>query len=184
MSAFVETVQRLVPTLLASSRLDIPLHQRAKFEGWLKIELAAGLAKQGWRTRLEQPYTTADGRHCRADVAVWPDVESDKLLIMLKTVNTNFRFDGVEPAARPVTMNFDGLIDDIRKLSDLPPATTGYVLFPVFPMSGDEGERETKLRPHLNRVAATGVTLDANGYVERTGSRGGVAWFLVRVNQV
>jgi hypothetical protein len=173
----------LVPTLLVSNRLDIPLRQRAKFEGWLKIELAAGLAEQGWRTRLEQPYTIADGRHCRADVAVWPDVESDKLLIMLKTVNTNFRFDGVEPAARPVTMNFDGLIDDIRKLSDLPPATTGYVLFPVFPVSGDEGEREAKLRSYLDRVTATGVALDANSYVART-ARWGIAWFLVRVNRL
>jgi len=179
-SRLLEGLQQVIPTLLTSAALDIPLRQRAKFEGWLKIELAAALAGQRWDVRIEQPYATLDGKQHRADIGIRAD-DGTEILLMLKTVNTSFRFDGVKQASRPITQNIQGVIADVRKLHHLPEGKTGYVFFPVFPVSADLPTRQAKLARHLDIVMAVGVELTANEFVRREPAWG-VAWYLAKVS--
>ena len=178
MSLFNATIQQIMPELLLSPVLDVALKQRAKFENWLKIELGAAFSHTGFDVRLEKPYS-GDGRtHYRADVAVI--VEGLTHLIMLKTVNTNFRFSGVESTHRPITKNFKGVVEDVHKLSALPPHTSGYVLFPVFPVAATESDRAGQLAVYLNRVRSCGVEFVAEGFVSRH-SDWGISWYSGKV---
>lgn len=74
------------------------------------------------------------------------DVFFDNYLIELKTVNTNYRHDGVEKNTRPITDNRNGIINDICKIIN----KKNYkkvILFVVFPLS-DEDE----WKKHLNKI--------------------------------
>lgn len=181
MTAFVETTQRIMPNLLADPALEIPLRQRAKFEGWLKIELAAALEAQGGQVRLEQGYVVGN-RTYRADLAVSRTGWDKEILVMLKTVNTNFRFEGVDQVTRPITMNISGVIADVRKLRELPSDKIGYVLFPVFPVAIAPETREAQLKQHLARVTETEFDLVAQAFLERS-PEWGISWYLGAVTQ-
>jgi len=83
---FAVTVVTAIESLLSRPSLRTPLRQRAKFEGWLKIELAAALAQDLGKTRvrLEYHYRTAQGTNHFADL--WLDPESgQQVLIMLNS---------------------------------------------------------------------------------------------------
>src|SRR6267142_7167140 len=69
-------------------------HRRAKFEGWLKVEIIDILAKKGKNALPEI------GRI---------DVSFDTVGIELKTVNTNIRYPNVINTTRPITKNIDGV---------------------------------------------------------------------------
>ena len=85
--------------------------QRAKFEGWLKFELAACAAGHGATgVSLEAPYSDS----CRCDLAF--HFEGRRVMMELKTANTNWRIDGVESSTRPITENIAGVVRDGMKL--------------------------------------------------------------------
>lgn len=173
---FSKASQDIMRDLLSCSRLDVPLRQRAKFEGWLKIELAAALAARDWKVCVERGYPGSSGQIYRADLTVGLS-DGSEILVMLKTANTNFRFTGVQVAHRPITKNFKGIIEDIGKLKGLPPGKHGYVLFAVFPVSASQMTRQAQLAPYLQRVQVVGANLTIDDFVART-SEWGVAWFL------
>ncbi len=107
--------------------------EKAKFEGWLKVELCESLSKRFPDIAPEKNRI---------------DITFDDWAIELKTVNTNYRYENVENKTRPITKNIQGVIDDIEKLKH-----TNYpnkaILFVVFPATRDH----EKWRIHLQKIS-------------------------------
>ncbi len=177
---FENLIEEKMNDLLQSPQLDIPLRERAKFEGWLKVELAAALEGAGFDVTLEKEIST---RKRRADLFLGH--KGRGIYLELKTVNTSYRFPRVRQCDRPITRNFEGVCKDIQKLGDVPTATSGYMVFAVFPVSADKKERCNKLCRYLERVfderAAVTAEECCSGFIGRD-TDWGVAWYVGRVN--
>jgi hypothetical protein len=122
------------PKLENSQGLSIFAKERAKFEGWLKVELCDSLSKYFKDVAPER-----NCYPCRIDVTF------ENWAIELKTVNTNIRYKNVKNKHRPITRNTKGVIDDIEKLK-----STGYtnrgVLFVVFPITHSNRNWQVQLQ--------------------------------------
>ncbi len=108
----------LKPKLENSVGLSIFAKERAKFEGWLKVELCDSLSKHFADVTPEKDRI---------------DITFEDWAIELKTINTNVRYANVKNKRRPITKNTQGVVDDIEKLRH-----TKYknksVCFAVFPI--------------------------------------------------
>lgn len=109
------------PKLESHQGLLIFARERAKFEGWLKVELTDTLLRH---------FSDVIPEKDRIDMTF------DGWAIEIKTVNTNIRFDDVKMKTRPITKNTQGVIDDIEKLKPMNFENKG-VLFLVFPIRHD-----------------------------------------------
>lgn len=118
--------------------LAIFCRNRAKFEGWFKVELLNQLE------HLE-PSPEID-RH---------DIVFDNCAIELKTVNTSYRYDSAIPKTRPITKNIEGIINDINKLSDDINYEHKVVIFIAFPVEHEKNEWKRHLKIIRNRVTNT-----------------------------
>jgi hypothetical protein len=130
--------------------LGIALQQRAKFEHWLKFELADEMRSWG-ATCIEIEPSSPDGG-TRADIGfVFQDVH---YVVELKTPNTNWRIRGVLNRSRPITKNISEIIEDARK----PPHgdAVRIVAFAMFPVPlGDN-----RWRAYLDRIThSVGIEL-------------------------
>ena len=124
---------------ILTSRQDlvfIAIKQRAKFEGWLKFELANELRKLYRDTCVEK---------CMSGKLV--DVYSNNSYIELKTPNTSYRHDGCENRTRPITSNIDSIIDDINALKKI--GVDGYIAFVMFPI-----DNNGKYKSHIDKIDA------------------------------
>ena len=134
------TILSLLCTILQgnTSLLKIAVSQRAKFEGWLKFELAKALKVHYSDTRVEEP---VNGYHI--------DIYSNQSLIELKTPNTNYKIEGCADRKCTITDNVNSIIDDIQKLSTLVPGIyrNGYIAFVMFPVD------KVKYVKHVNKVS-------------------------------
>lgn len=136
----------------------IALRQRAKFEGWLKFELAAHAEQKGAQdVEVEAPSTDSASRQPRIDLAL--SLNNVRYNIQLKTPNTNWRLPGVENKTRPITKNIAGIVTDARNLSAL--AGHNLIAFVLFPVpTGDRRWLE-----YLQRISRElGVPLPSDGY--------------------
>lgn len=108
------------------SLLRIPVRQKAKFEGWLKFELAHWLENQG----MEQVEVESkvEYRRDRTDITFFHNNEPYSL--ELKTPNTNWKISGVTDNVRPITKNIQSIINDAKKLN----SKYGIVAFVLFPI--------------------------------------------------
>ena len=106
------------PKLENNQGLSIFAKERAKFEGWLKVELCNSLSK------YFKDVTPEKNRI---------DVTFENWAIELKTVNTNIRCENVKNKTRPITKNKQGVINDIKKLKSND-YTNRAILFVVFPI--------------------------------------------------
>lgn len=127
-------------TLLKNvSLLSIAIKQRAKFEGWLKMELAYQLAQNNQQTTVE---------HKIGNNSI--DLLSNNCLIELKTPNTNYIVSGVINKTKPITDNINSILDDIHKLQSIK-VNAGYshyyVAFVLFPL--DNGN---KYQYHIGKI--------------------------------
>ena len=129
-----------------SSLTSIAAVQRAKFEGWLKFELADRAIREGATdVQLEAAIANESQTKHRSDIYFCYDDTGYHL--ELKTANSNWKMPGVSSKTRPITKNFDGIIADGRKL--LTTNDQGLVLFVLFPIPpGDDRWRE-----YLQRVS-------------------------------
>jgi len=120
----------LKPKLENNQGLSIFAKERAKFEGWLKVELCDSLSKYFKDVVPEENRI---------------DVTFENWAIELKTVNTNIRYENVKNKTRPITKNTQGVIDDIGKLK-----STDYInkaiLFVVFPITHDNENWRVQLQ--------------------------------------
>lgn len=120
---FENILNKLVKRIEEKKGLSIFARQRSKFEGWLKVELVDILKSKNKDVRIE---------HSIGKKKV--DVFFDNYLIELKTVNTNYRHDGVEKKIRPITDNIKGIKEDIKKII-YKKNYNKAILFVVFPLS-------------------------------------------------
>jgi hypothetical protein len=123
----------IVEVIQARSRLiTIAMRQRAKFEGWLKFELAAYAELKG--ASDVQVETATDDSGSRSDLTF--HYAGERCDVELKTCNANWRMTGVVVKGRPITKNFAGVIADAAKLQNC--SGHGIVAFCIFPVrAGD-----------------------------------------------
>lgn len=109
----------------------VALRQRAKFEGWLKFELAAHMELSGAKNvAVETSTSVQESNRTRCDLSFeWDGARFD---LELKTPNTNWRMPGVLTSTRPITRNILSIIDDARKAtSAVRKPLVAFVLFPI-----------------------------------------------------
>jgi len=143
-------VREGIVQILANHRelLKIPLRQKAKFEGWLKFELAHYLEEIGMKS--VEVESKVWHRRDRTDITFFHNGEPYTL--ELKTPNTNWKLEGVNSNCRPITKNIQSIIDDARKLNS-PNGICAFVLFPV-PVGDNRWES------YLDRISErTGIAL-------------------------
>lgn len=116
-------------TILQSRKglLRIPMRQKAKFEGWLKFELACYIESKGY---LDVDVETKRfGGAFRTDITFY-DQEHNIFSIELKTSNTNWNIPGIRQGGKPLTKNIKSIIADCIKLN----SGQGIVAFVLFPI--------------------------------------------------
>ena len=124
--------------------LEIAFKQRAKFEGWLKFEIAKEFQTSGKDTKVEYP--TAKGH---------VDIFADNCLIELKTPNTSYNHPDLESKTRPITDNVNSIISDVDKLRKISEDTCYdlFIAFVMFPIDKDEDKNtKSKYIEHVNRI--------------------------------
>jgi hypothetical protein len=124
----------VIPKLENNDGLPIFAQERAKFEGWLKVELCATISKYSREIVPEENRI---------------DVTFDNWAIELKTVNTNIRYNNVKNKHRPITNNIQGIIDDIEKLRSTTYANKG-ILFVAFPILHDNKDWRNQIQKVAN----------------------------------
>ena len=120
-----------------SSLVSIALQQHAKFEGWLKFELANALRGR---------YRDIMVEHHVKDINILVDIYANESLIELKTINTNY---GVT-VPRTITANVKGVINDINKLKAASSTSSyqgGYIAFVMFPL-----DKSGAYKKHVDKI--------------------------------
>ncbi|MGA3015192.1 MAG: hypothetical protein ABSD71_14285 [Bacteroidales bacterium] len=126
----------LVLKINNSKGLSQFVHRRAKFEGWLKVEIIDTLVRKNINALPEIDRI---------------DVSFDKVGIELKTINTNIRFKNVNQATRPITKNTESVIKDIEKLKSLD-IHDKFVVFVVFPIEHLNPYWQTQLQRIISKL--------------------------------
>ena len=156
------TVRDWITKILEERKLLVALavRQRAKFEGWLKFELAYRAALAGASdVEVESGSTTRSGQ-VRADIAF--RLGDAAYSVELKTPNTNWRMPGVQEKTRPITNNIAEIVSDGQKLASQP--SGGIVAFVLFPVP--IGDR--RWVNYLQRISSeTGVSLNEREHTAR-----------------
>lgn len=116
--------------------IRIALRQRAKFEGWLKFELASLAELSGAKSiEVETSFNEEESKK-RADISF--EYLNQRYDIELKTPNSNWRMAGVANAHRPITKNISGIIEDALKLKSS--SSNGLVAFVLFPIAPNDNQ--------------------------------------------
>jgi len=139
----LETILDDLKTKLEKSKgIDVFVKNRAKFEGWLKVEIVNILCN-----RIPNKTDKIIPEKYRIDVVF------DDSALELKTVNTNYRRKGIENKKRPITLNVKELEKDIDKLRKLhkKDIKNKAILFVVFPLS--ENNIEDFETEHLSKLS-------------------------------
>ncbi|MCZ6655547.1 MAG: hypothetical protein O7D91_21270 [Planctomycetota bacterium] len=162
--------------------LRLASKHRAKFEHWLKFELAAALANKDGISCVqpEKPYL----KKGRSDVAF--ETKAGECCVELKTSNTNWRVEGVVSKTRPITKNISGIIDDIEKLRRCCGDALGLAAFVLFPVPNRIWEDDTStLLRHLRSIESKALlprgSLRENASFVPIESKYGVLVFVVDV---
>lgn len=121
--------------------LKIAMRQRAKFEGWLKFELALQLEKIGMEN-VEVESSSGFGRN-RADISFFHD--DSYYSVELKTSNTNWNIEGINSSSRPITKNINSVVRDAEKLN----SKNGVVAFILFPIP----KNDQRWKPYIQRIS-------------------------------
>ena len=124
------SVDSIVNKIQNSHGLNRFAHRRAKYEGWLKVELIDSLVRAGFNALPEIGLI---------------DVSFDSVAIELKTINTNIRYENVINTTRPITKNTNGVVLDIESLRGKN-YQDKFVLFVVFPIIHNNKKWQVQLK--------------------------------------
>lgn len=140
--------------------LAIAVRQRAKFEGWLKFELAAAAERHGAQSvEVESVYDDSGPSNERSDLSFL--FHGRRYDVELKTANTNWRIPGILNNRRPITRNVKRIIRDGHKLARCP--GQGIVAFVLFPVPQDR-----RWTGYLDRIAeALNIPLSEHSHCRR-----------------
>lgn len=140
-----------ITELLRDSKglLSIAIRQRAKFEGWLKFELAHRIEMLGFEdVEIE---TKMDYKRSRPDISFMNNL--DFYRVELKTCNTNWNIEGISKKGKPITSNINGIISDAKKLN----SNYGIVAFVMFPLP----KNDMRWKTYIERITIeTGIAID------------------------
>ena len=128
------TADDLIKRIKSNVGLNQFIIERAKFEGWLKVELIDILLKKHLLALPEIDRI---------------DITFKNTAIELKTINTNYRFSKVKNKNRPITKNINGILKDIKKLKNKR-FKDKFVIFIVFPLELNINIK--KWEPHINKI--------------------------------
>lgn len=138
--------------------------QRAKFEGWLKFELADKAQREGASEVRVEPVLPGG----RADLSFV--LAGERHIVELKTPNTNYRIEGVEALTRPITKNIASIVEDAEKLARCGGGVIAFILFPLRPKDrawenyllriGQGIGRSLIVDEHVTRVAIPATNAD------------------------
>ncbi|MCL5123841.1 MAG: hypothetical protein M1511_04950 [Deltaproteobacteria bacterium] len=115
----------------------------------MKFEFAVEIRRQTGFSEIiiENSYTQGG----RSDISF--RYMNEKYQVEMKTANTSWRVNGVETLTRPITMNIDGIIDDIGVLKSKCPPDHGLAVFTLFPIPQQLLRYyPDKLDSHLHRI--------------------------------
>ena len=110
--------------------VGLAMSQRAKFEGWLKFELADAARRNGATDIRFEPMLTLG----RADLSF--HLKGVACVVELKTPNTNYRMEGALNRTRPITKNIASIVVDAQKLARCGGGVIAFILFPL--RTGDD----------------------------------------------
>lgn len=113
---------------------------RAKFEGWLKVELIRILEEAGYEALPEVSGI---------------DITFENVAIELKTCNTNLRITGVVNKGKPITKNLNEIISDINKLRTNGNYVHKYIVFIIFPIP----QQHPNFSQYLSVINPTGMPM-------------------------
>lgn len=120
---------------LQQDSVEVFVSNRARFEGWLKVEVAGILAGRGCQTIPEKDTI---------------DITADGWALELKTCATNYGYPGVvDKKSRPITESINGIISDVKSLQEKD-RVNGAVLFVAFPLEHEKMEWQM----HLSKISA------------------------------
>ncbi len=109
--------------------------EKAKFEGWLKVELIGSLLSKGYKNVIPEKD--------RIDITVGKD-----MAIEIKTINTSYSDYGCSPKIKPITDNVNSVLKDIENLKDKKEYKNRVIIFIVFPV-----EKSNKFwKKHLLKI--------------------------------
>lgn len=129
-------------------QVSIAVRQRAKFEGWLKFELAVLAEKKGAQVVQIEPISQDVSNNLqRADISFL--YNGINYVIELKTPNTNWDLPGIDKKTRPITKNIADIIADGRKLQQSS-VSVGLVAFVMFPVPPENNQWEK----YIQRIAS------------------------------
>ncbi len=163
-----EIVSKLIDTISQHNGCAIFVEERAKFEGWVKVELARILFELGYKVEPEKAYFIDGKRH---QVDLFSEHGNTRLCVELKTVNTNYTGILAKKKTRPITMNINGVLEDLEELSRIKeanPEVEYYVLFLVYPC--ESGNKHWQM--HKRKLAARCASLSERAFSFKNGERG------------
>lgn len=140
------------------SVIALPVEQRAKFEGWLKFELAYHASKDAKvsKVKVEFPVKSTDKQNKKKvtlnDISFCYK-ENNYCInyrIELKTSNTNHK-KSKDENRRPFTKNIESIVADGNKLKEQEGG--GIVAFVLFPVPSPEEDNGWLLR-HLDNISS------------------------------
>jgi hypothetical protein len=111
------------------------IKNRAKFEGWFKVELCDILSKYTNNITPEKNRI---------------DIVFDNWALELKTLNTNYRYINIENKIRPITKNIRDVLNDISSLKINNFYKNRAVVFIVFPLSLEKHKK--KWERHIAKI--------------------------------
>jgi len=142
-------------------KLQYPIRQKAKFEGWLKIELFYSIwhklldRNQDSEIKLEQSYRHNTKCHC--DI-FFCTPKKKYVYLELKTINTNYdcNSDLIMKKTKPITKNVRSVIEDANKLEKIKnkevKKIVAFVVYPLCEEKLDEWEyHESKINKKMGK---------------------------------
>lgn len=150
MDTFVRTAIQDIILKHKNDVIKIAIKQRAKFEGWLKFELACFLMKNGAQdVEVESLFDSRSYK--RSDISF--TYNSIRYQLELKTSNTSYSINGVRSCVNPFRKNIDSIISDTKKLNS-EQGIIAFVLFPVPP-------EDNKWQKYLHQISIeTDIDID------------------------
>jgi len=157
----LETILDDIKTKLENSKgIDVFVNKRAKFEGWLKVEIVDILYNK--ITKNVTPEAPDNNKNITSEENKNDqhiDIVFDDSALELKTVNTSYRQEGIENKTRPITLNVKQLKNDIDKLRKLhrKDIKNKAILFVVFPLPDDDIDKFNE--KYLNDLKDLGIKI-------------------------
>jgi len=135
----LETILDDLKTKLENSKgIAVFVKERAKFEGWLKVEVVDILCNKMDPKKItpEAPDNNKNITSKENKKGQHIDIVFDNSALELKAVNTSYKHEGIENKTRPITDNVKQLVKDINKLRELyrEDIKNKAILFVVFPL--------------------------------------------------